>query len=88
LGFRGGARVRIRVAMRIRDPAGPTYPPKSDSPAISWLNWERELEASTTASTGAMLAEVIARDATTQTIEKEQLEVVDKDKLECRGSFQ
>jgi hypothetical protein len=35
-----------------------------------------------------MLAEVIARDATTQTIEKEQLEVVDKDKLECRGSFQ
>ena len=50
--FRGGARDKIRMPIRIKDPAGPAYPPKSLSDAKTWENWDKTLDASTATSDG------------------------------------
>ena len=56
----GGDSVKIRIPMKIRDPAGPVYPPKSLSDAMSWEKWVKRLELSTAISAGDILGIVIA----------------------------
>ena len=42
----------MKMPIRISDPAGPAYPPKSVSSATSCENWKRTLVVSIATSTG------------------------------------
>lgn len=47
--------MRIRIPMKIKEPAGPAYPPKSASEATSWENCDMKLVLSTAMSAGDIL---------------------------------
>ena len=59
MGARGGDNARIRTPIRIREPAGPAYPPKSDSLARICENCDKKFDASTATSLGDMLSYIV-----------------------------